>query len=327
MEAETGPSILAAMSSGGPSSGGPIFLAGVDRSGIGLLCEVLESHRHVSMTRRTDFWSNYARRLGDLADRAGLDRALVTMMRDSRMRVLEPDVDRLHLDMAAGPATPARLFELLQVQLMERRGCSRWGDKSLGAERHAELILSSYPAARIVHVLRDPRDRYASHKLHRGLGGGGLGSATALGRWSARLASINEQRFDGRYLVVRYEDLVTDPEPTLLRISKFLDLDPRDGEHALPGEAEPLPLTTASVGRFHDDISRPERRFIELLTRNGMARWGYEGTDHAMSRAAAFRFWCRVVPRQTIYATLWRPRMALRESRGRGPSRHRLTEV
>jgi hypothetical protein len=298
----------------------------VDRSGIGLLCEVLESHPDVSMTRRTDFWSYYARRLGDLTDRGNLDRALATMMRDSRMRVLEPDANHLHLDMAAGPATPARLFELLHLQLMERRGCSRWGDKSLGAERHAELILSSYPAARIVHVLRDPRDRYASHKLHRGLGGGGLGSATALWRWSARLASRNEQRFAGRYLVVRYEDLVTEPKSTLIKISQFLDLDPPVGDHALPGDAEPLAFTSASVGRFHDDIAEPERRFIELLTRNGMARWGYEGSTHEMSRAAACRFWCRVVPRQAIYATMWRPRMALRESRGRGPSRHRLTE-
>lgn len=310
--------------SGTTSDGaGPIFLAGADRSGIGLLGEILEGHPAVSMTRRTDFWTYYDGRFGDLADPATVERAVEEMMRDSRMRPLGPDRGRLLTEFAGGATTYARLFELLQVQLMERRGRSRWGDKSLGSERFAGTILAAYPAARMVHVLRDPRDRYASQKHHRGLGRGGVGAGAAMWRWSERLASRNGRRFERRYQVVRYEDLVAEPDHTLERVRRFLELDQPTATGN--GIVAPAPLTTTSVGRHHDDISPAERRFIELAARRGMRRWGYEREPHIDSPPAPIGFWVGVVPRQTLGAAMWRPTMEIRHHRGRRPSDRRLT--
>ena len=177
-----------------PSTGasGPIFLAGVDRSGIGLLGELLECHPAVSMTRRTNFWAFYAGRFGSLANPHTVDRCLDEMMRNARMRVLEPDDARLQADLAHGAPTYERLFELLQLQLMERRGRTRWGDKSLGAERYARTILSAYPTAAMVHVLRDPRDRYASHDRHRQPRRSGVGHGAAMWQWSERLRAAEQ---------------------------------------------------------------------------------------------------------------------------------------
>ncbi len=300
---------------------GPIFLAGGDRSGIGLLGEILECHPSVAMTRRTDYWVHYAGRLGDLTDPDAVGRAVATMMRDSRMRVLTPELDRLVADFARGEPTDARLFELLQVQRMQRCGCSRWGDKSLGSERFAGTILTAFPTARMVHVLRDPRDRYASQKHHRGVGRGGAGAGAAMWRWSEQLATRNSRVFAGRYQVVRYEDLVADPDETLERVRSFLELDePIPSADAVAA----APLTTASVGRHRGDLSRAERRFVELTTRGGMARRGYEPeplTDAITERIA---FWAGVVPLETFHAAMWRPAMEIRQHRGRGPSDRRL---
>ena len=77
---------------------------------------------------------------------------------------------------------------------MQRLGKLRWGDKSLGAERYADTILAAYPQAKMIHIIRDPRDRYASQFNHRGVGKGQLGAGTALWLWSVRLAERNQRQ-------------------------------------------------------------------------------------------------------------------------------------
>ena len=153
---------------------------------------------------------------------------------------------------------------------MERRACTRWGDKSLGAERFADTILAAYPTASMVHVLRDPRDRYASQATHRTPRRSGAGRAAALWHWSERLARHHSRRFPGRYLVVRYEDLVADPNPRLEEIRCFLGLD------VSTGTIDPTPFTLASVARHRRDLNADERRFLELALAPGMQRWGYQ---------------------------------------------------
>ena len=302
-----------------PSTGasGPIFLAGVDRSGIGLLGELLECHPAVSMTRRTNFWAFYAGRFGSLANPHAVDRCLDEMMRNARMRVLEPDRARLQADLAHGAPTYERLFELLQLQLMERRGRTRWGDKSLGAERYARTILSAYPTAAMVHVLRDPRDRYASHDRHRQPRRSGVGRGAAMWQWSERLARRNSRQFDGRYLVVRYEDLVSDPDGSLGSVQDFLRLDQ-------PTESiEAAPLTTASVGRHRRDLSDAERRYLQLVLAPPMRRWGYapDPIDHTPGATASF--WARTLPVNSLRALMWTATNAVHPQQ-RAPSARRL---
>jgi hypothetical protein len=302
-----------------PSSeaSGPIFLAGVDRSGIGLLGEVLECHPAVSMTRRTNFWAFYAGRFGSLTSPAAVDRCLDEMMRNARMRVLEPDRARLRDDLARGAPTYERLFELLQLQLMERRGRTRWGDKSLGAERFARTILAAYPTAGMVHVLRDPRDRYASHDRHRQLRRSGAGRGAALWQWSERLARRNTREFPGRYLVVRYEDLVSDPDGCLASVQDLLGLDP-------PTETiESSPLTTASIGRHRRDLSAAERRYLQLVLGPGMRRWGYPAERVDLSVAATVSFWARTLPVNSTRALLWTATNAIHPHQ-QAPSARRL---
>lgn len=302
-----------------PSSraSGPIFLAGVDRSGIGLLGEVLECHPAVSMTRRTNFWSYYAGRFGSLTNPGALDRCLDEMMRNARMRVLEPDRTRLQDDLARGAPTYERLFELLQLQLMERRDRTRWGDKSLGAERYARTILAAYPTAAMVHVLRDPRDRYASHDRHRQPRRSGAGRGAAMWQWSERLARRNSRQFVGRYLVVRYEDLVSDPDASLGSIRDFLGLDP-------PGETiESVPLTTASVGRHRRDLTDAERRYLQLVLAPAMRRWGYAPDQIDLTAGATASFWARTLPVSSAHALMWTATNAV-HAQQRAPSARRL---
>lgn len=54
------------------------------------------------------------------------------------------------------------MFALFHRPNAERVGKPRWGDKSLHSGQHADQIFEEFPGAKIIHMMRDPRDRYAS---------------------------------------------------------------------------------------------------------------------------------------------------------------------
>jgi hypothetical protein len=314
---------------------GPIFLAGLDRSGIGLLGELLEAHPNIAITRRTNFWSFYYRRFGDLGRPENLDRCLEAMLRYKRISVLDPQPERVRSEFLDGDPTYARLFALLQEHNAQRLGKSRWGDKSLNSERYADVILDAYPSARIIHIVRDPRDRYASQLAHRGVGRGGVGAGTAMWLWSAHLGERNEQRCPDRYRVVRYESLVSDPVGVLSAILEFV------GEKYVPGmvwvgdEAteevarsdglrSPRIIETKSVGRFRIVLSSRDVAFLQAILRPAMERFGYTTVRVEMSGSDRAGFMVSDVPLNLVRMVAWRVGVAARERLGRRPSARRL---
>ncbi|GIU90031.1 MAG: hypothetical protein KatS3mg010_1130 [Acidimicrobiia bacterium] len=206
----------------GRTDASPVFLVGADRSGTTLLFALLASHPDLCMVRRTNVWRYFDGRYGDLAEPANLDRCLDEMCRYRRMRHLAPDADRIRAEFVQGPPSYGRLFALFFEHHAERAGKARWGDKSLHTEHHAHRIFTEFPNARVVHMLRDPRDRYASVRRRNGQDLSRVGAATA--RWlrSARAAARNSARYPDGYLVVRYEDLARDPERTMRTVCRHV---------------------------------------------------------------------------------------------------------
>jgi len=79
--------------------------------------------------------------------------------------------------------------------------------------------------ARFVHLIRDGRD-VALSRRRRGMGAGKPMADTAR-LWRRRIEGARGQakRLDGRYVELRYEDLVADPESELRRICELIELD------------------------------------------------------------------------------------------------------
>ena len=204
----------------------PVFVAGPDRSGTTLMFALLASHPDLCMVRRTNMWRYFYRRYGDLADPANLDRCLDDMVRYRRMRHLQPDEERIRREFAARTADvrPA-LRALPRAQRRTRSAKSRWGDKSLHTERFADDIFTEFPDARIVHMVRDPRDRYASvrHRNGQQLLARRCGDRP-LDPLHPRRGERRRARYPDRYLIVRYEDLAVAPEATMRRVCEFVDV-------------------------------------------------------------------------------------------------------
>jgi sulfotransferase family protein len=317
---------------------GPVFVAGLERSGTSLIYALLASHPNLAMTRRTNLWTHFYEQYGDLRHEDNLERCLGMMVRYKRLIKLQPDPERLRRDFQAGEATYGRLFALLEEQYAERLGKPRWGDKSLNTERYADPIFAAYPGARILHMMRDPRDRYASSQTRWKVRRGGVGAGTAEWLSSARLARRNQRVHPDRYRVVRYETLARRPEETLRAICEFIgeDYAPQmlsmdgagtfkdKGSNSSYGRRDPGVISTDSIGRYREVLSSRQIAFMQLVAKDDMAAFGYQMEALPLSAGQRLRFSVGDVPLEVLRLTAWRIREAVRNRTGRAVPAHRL---
>jgi hypothetical protein len=316
----------------------PVFVAGPDRSGTTLMFALLASHPALSMTRRTNMWRYFHRRYGDLGDDANLNRCLDEMLRYRRMRHLEPDEARIRREFAAGPPSYGRLFALFHAHHAQQVAKPRWGDKSLHNEHFADAIFSEFPDARIVHMMRDPRDRYASVRRRNGQELSRVGAAT--GRWlqSTRAGLRNRERYPDRYLIVRYEDLTRAPHETMRAVSEFIgvDFEPamlqmdelpelRDtGGNSSFGDMEPGAISVRGIGRFRSVVPPREVCFIERVAGRAMDRTGYERDGVRLTGRERLRFAAWELPVNGMRMAGWMTLAHFGEHRGVAVPRFRL---
>ena len=319
------------------SATGPVFVAGLERTGTSLLYALLASHPNIAMTRRTNWWSFFYGRYGDLGDDANLDRCLATMRRYRRHRRLEPDFDRLRSDFVAGPRSYGRLFALLEVQHAARLGRSRWGDKSLNTERYAARVFEHFPDAAILHMVRDPRDRYAS-VIRRWTGGhGGAGTATAAWLESMARGEANVRRWPDRYRFVRYEDLAARPVETMEDLCAFIG-EPfvqsmlemrgadafRDGGNSSYGSLPEGTISTSSIGKFRSVLSPTDIAFVDSLAGTVMERHGYAREPVGWKPLGRLRYAAIGWPLNVAKLGAWRLRERAYDIVGRDPQAHTM---
>lgn len=319
-------------------TGGPVFVAGLERTGTSLMYALLASHPDIAMTRRTNLWPYFYDRYGSLEVDGDLERCLDVMSRYKRLKVLDIDWDRLRRDFLSGPRSYPRLFDLLERQVADREGKPRWGDKSLHTERYAAQIFEAYPDARILHMMRDPRDRFASVIARWKSRRGGVGAGIAEWRSSASLAKRNVDRFPDRYRVVRYEDLVRDPEGHLDGICRFIGAPyvpqmlemggapefRRQGSNSSYGPRREGVIGTDSIGRYRDVLSGSQIRFIEGRLSEPMGRFGYDLEKHAVQPVPYF---VGTYSHEILRYGGWWVRHAWRSRRGVDVPDYRLVEA
>lgn len=282
-----------------PDVEGPIFIGGAGRSGKTLLRWILSSHPRIVVSRRTDMWPRFFGRYGDLSQPANLERCLQALFSRKQIAALRTDEERLRRDFGRGEATYARLFALIHEQFAERSRKPRWGDQTDSVERYAQEIVSAYQGARLIQLVRDPRDRYEAILARGRIRPGGVGLATAEWLASVTLARRNEVRYPGSCHVVRYESLVAEPEDTVRAVCMFIGevYDPAmlrmegvgryDTERA--ASADGIPISTDHVGR-HRLVDQGDLAFIQSVAGREMAAFGYQPSDLRLTPSERLRW-------------------------------------
>jgi hypothetical protein len=247
----------------------PIVVAGLDHSGKTALRAALGAHPDITMVRHLELWT----RLRSLhAAGTSRRRELLEALTGGKAASLE--LDRERLAQAAGDPDFGTLVVEIGEQLCDRAGARRWGLQEALVEFEAAHVLGHFPDARIVHVVRDPRQRQASMSRDGALGAGGLAAETAAWVGSARAALAAAGAWPEAFRIIRYETLLTDPERVLHEVCDFL------GEDYSPamGDAEPLTRRVANASSGTSTQMGPPPRdiaFIQERAASELAAMGY----------------------------------------------------
>jgi hypothetical protein len=263
-------------------------IVGVPRSGTTLLRIMMDAHPELAIPPETGFLPHL---LGIQAS-GGSTRAAVDLITGfhtwSDFHIAAKDLlAEVERRLDATPADVARTFYRLYAA---RFGKGRWGDKTPTYGAALDRIEALLPEARFIHIIRDGRDVMLSVRSLWFRPGDTVEACAE--DWRARLA---ETRALGsraaHYLEVRYETLVTAPEPTLREVCRFADLsfEPQmlayhRGAAARLAEHEARYAADGSLL-----VSKPQRaesqRFVKEPPRaERIGRWKTELTQEELQR-------------------------------------------
>lgn len=297
-------------------AGDPIFIVGTERSGSNLLRLILDSHPAVVVPHPPHvmrYFTPLVPLYGDLSDEHRF-RALV----DDVLSLVATHIHPWPWAPEAGEVIArARRHDLLAVyralheSVLERSGKARWGCKSTFMVDHVEAVLAEWPGARLIWLVRDPRDVAASSR--ESVFSTFLPGDTAR-LWTAQqTAALDaERRHPDAVLRVYYERLVGEPEAAVRRICHFLGeefhppmLEWFRGEEAKQSASlseswanTAGPMRSESLQRWRKELSPEEVRTVESIAGPIMDSIGYtpsldeaERTLHRAGAWSRFRSW------------------------------------
>lgn len=164
----------------------------------------------------------------------------------------------------------------------------RWGDKTPLNTFCLDDILSVFPDAQFIHLVRDGCDAsysYLRSGIYRDIEG-------AAQRWtdSVKAASKFVENHPGHCFEVRYENLVSKPEESIKQICDFLNIEFRKKMLLLSSNIYDMgdvtmrphhrqilqPISTNSIGKGRSNLSIEEKQTIERIINGELERLNYE---------------------------------------------------
>jgi hypothetical protein len=203
------------------------FIVGVGRSGTTLVRAILDSHPEVAIPGESHFIPRMAARERAYQAREGflVESFLADVLRDPRFRRwgLPGDQVRECLRLTPPDDLPAAIRRLYELYA-EHRGKGRYGDKTPAYVHHVATLDRLFPEARFVHVIRDGRDVALSVLDHPSMSGPLPKLAVAWRRGVEKGRRAGRRLGHDRYLEIRYERLVEQPEQVARSLCEFIGL-------------------------------------------------------------------------------------------------------
>ena len=154
-------------------------------------------------------------------------------------------VDDLRERFLVSDRSERALFSVILAAYAEFKGKPIAGEKTPAHLYHVDTLLAWFPGGRVVQMVRDPRAIFMSELRRRRRSPGAipyrilafvpaaldlllLVQTTTAWRRAVRLAHRNEGRYPDRFRVLRFEDLLADPEHEVRGLARFLGVDYED---------------------------------------------------------------------------------------------------
>jgi hypothetical protein len=179
-----------------------------------------------------------------------------------------------------------------------------WGNTDIVTLERMDAARRWFPNARFIHIVRDGRDVALSHDSYVY---GASNTLECAERWQLKVHTnlkMGAMLPDTQYLVVRYEDLILDPERVLGRICSYLEIDyspemlayPEMVDSKIPDSRRSLwPLIgqapkSDNAYRWRSHMSQTRRVVFERTASQLLKRLGYETYAHPRGKALTFLY-------------------------------------
>jgi protein-tyrosine sulfotransferase len=258
-----------------------VVMGGAPRSGTTLLRKLLDRHPELCSGAETKLFVPAAFNLAWLA------------------RAYELHQAELEAMVAAAPSQAA-FVDAFAARVTAAAGKARWAEKTPQNILHLDWILRHFPAASVIHIVRDGRDVVCSMREHpdwRWVDGAWQKVLVPRSvewyaqRWLDDTAAGMAWRRDQRYVEVRYEDLVADPARAMREVCDAIGAtvdvtwlaglaDDSHGRAETVGAAPGRPdyegaVSAVSVGRWRTDLDADEQRLVTRLCGSRLRELGY----------------------------------------------------
>jgi hypothetical protein len=269
------------------------FILGSPRSGTTLLQSMLTQSPQVTVPPETQFLAITHRRrreFGPIESDRGWERATEAVVQRNE-RIDFPIESGLLRERLLATSSGERSYKtMLSIWLnlcAEEAGATVVGEKSPVHSAYVDRLLEMFPDTRFLQIVRDPRDVAMSQ---REVFGRSLFEGAFRWRLDQRALLRHVDRLgQGRFTYVRYEDLIAEVEPTVVRLCEFLDiefvpsmLDPSkrksrgfasDADHKL---LTLQPVTRSRIARYKGKLTVGEIGEVQAVCGGLMTRFGYE---------------------------------------------------
>ena len=278
----------------------PVVILGVSRSGTTLLKEMLDQHPSLAIPPESYFIPQLWDRHGEWPDP---ERFVTDIGRLARVREWGVTPADVRERISERPSFADAIRAIYQAYA-DTRGKPRFGDKTPAYMQRLDVLERAFPDAQYVHLVRDGRDAGLSFIEMRRRPRFNWARPRSLAAFAAlwRREVEGARRFGrelapGRYLELRYEDLVADPELTLRELCGFLGLefDPgmlgyqrRQGARTLPDHTR-LVQPPAPGRQWREQMALGDVECFEAIAGRLLAELGYQRAHPEPSTSARAR--------------------------------------
>lgn len=266
----------------------PLFVIGSPRSGTTLMRLILTCHSHVVIPPECGFLLWLRSKYGDFTYSAQSLRLFVDeLAMTKKFETWNISIEDLYTLLSnLKPTSYAELCASVYLIYSEAQGkkANIWGDKNNYYINHLDELVAIYPTAKFLHVVRDGRDVACSYK--------DVVASNFSEKYAPKLCSNIEEiasewssnvRIADAFLttvdssncrVIKYEDLVSDPESNVSWICEWLGVDyesqmlnfyssnKKNGlepEETLAWKKRTMtPISSDTVGRYMQQMSKAE---------------------------------------------------------------------
>ncbi|MFZ0389627.1 MAG: sulfotransferase [Calditrichia bacterium] len=275
----------------------PVFVLGAPRSGTSVMVKLLRKYLKVNFGTESQFIIRLHRELwryGDLKQENNMRHLLEDISSERCFRRwkkrfgFELDVEMVFRDLTEYNYSGA--LQAIFQQFAAYHGMQRWGDKTPAYLYDLDTLHQLFPDAQYIHIVRDGRD-VALSAFATPFGEKNLYKSAV--NWRQKISLAREFRRKlppGRFIEIRYEDLLCEPLLVFGWLIKFLRIE--DPDKHLIGFIETHvkeDLRSNNVYKWKRQGRADEMHLFDRLTADLLERYGYESRFSSPGEIHPFR--------------------------------------